>query len=119
MTHDHHQTLPGYDERQIWVDHCSECEGRSKRLPFSLPSLDAASYIRAKLRASDWSEGVEIGFVSEAELPLLEILSCIQMLEKRVAQKQEQAFLDYRGALQVALQADRPPNEVWGLLEGA
>ena len=83
MIHDPHESLPGYDERQLWISGCLECENRSKTLPASLALLDGHNFARAWRRAADWNRGQEVGPVSTAEIPLLNLLWAMQVMFER------------------------------------
>ena len=81
MTHSAHE---GCDERQIWKDNCDECEHRSKSLPDSMATLDSAKFVLAWRRAADWNKDREVGHISDAERPLLELLWRFQVMFERV-----------------------------------
>lgn len=83
MIHDYHEALPGFDVRQIWHDHCLECENRGKTLPHSLGMLDSVNFFRAWQRAADWNRDLEVGPISNAEKPLLELLWAMQVMFER------------------------------------
>lgn len=83
MSHVFHPDLPGYDDRQVWFDGCEECEHRGQRLPDSIGSLDTGRFVAAWKRADEFGQhGADpgtVGRVSDAELPLLELLRAVQM----------------------------------------
>ena len=86
MTHDHHEVLPNYDERQIYYDGCQECETRGK-LPLDYVGvLDTDRFKRAWQRAADWNRDEDIGRVSLAERGLLNALWRIQVALERHCQ---------------------------------
>ena len=74
MTHAYHDELPGFDPRQILKDGCEECEARSKNLRVAINMLDEENFKRAWMRAKAWESYQDVGRVSDAERPLLEIL---------------------------------------------
>ena len=84
--HDYHDGLAGFDSRQIWFDGCGECESRGQNPVRGLGSLDDNRFARAWERAAAWNDypaPTDIGFVSEAERPLLEMLWAIQIRLER------------------------------------
>jgi hypothetical protein len=85
MTHDYHENLPGYDQRQIWFDGCAECESRGKHAADCLGTLDSLRFRRAWQRAADWNwiDPPDIGPVSNAERPLLNLLWRFQVVLER------------------------------------
>jgi hypothetical protein len=87
MTHDNHEALPGYDARQIWHDGCSECEFRSKYLPGTMTALDNETFRLAWQRAADANrdQNGTTGKISQAELPLLDLLWTLQVVFERCA----------------------------------
>jgi hypothetical protein len=83
--HRNHSTLDGYDSRQIWFDHCKECEERSATLPGSIMTLDIANFTRAMHRTLVWNkdheESIEdLGRISDAERPLLRQLWVMHLI---------------------------------------
>ena len=80
MMHAYHDTLPGFDGRQIWHDGCEECEHRGQSLPSSLGTLDEARFVKAWQRAANWNKDRDVGHVSQAERPLLETIWCFQVM---------------------------------------
>jgi hypothetical protein len=91
MSHVYHEALPGYDERQIWADGCSECEHRGKDLQIGLAHLDHTSFARAWRRAFDWKAskggGYDVtGEISHAERGLLDALWGVQVQLERFGQ---------------------------------
>ena len=76
MTHNYHEALPGYHPDQILTDGCAECEWRSRREDHGIGTLDPQRFFRAWARAREWAaDGLDS--VSQAELPLLAVLSAI------------------------------------------
>ena len=86
MSHDYHDILEGYDERQIWCDGCTECEYRSQNLPSSVGYLDNSNLQRAIQRTRDWMNDNHniIGRPSQAELPLLRMLEVFLIMQERL-----------------------------------
>lgn len=74
MTHDYHESLPGYSPDQIWVDGCTECEDRGRRI--DIGALDMFTFSRAIGRASRWIKS-GLPDMSQAETPLLTVLAAI------------------------------------------
>ena len=72
--HDFHDALPGFDERQILHDGCAECEARGRSRNLGLSYLDAGNARRAMTRAIAWGHGANVGPLSAAEGPLLDML---------------------------------------------
>jgi hypothetical protein len=83
--HDYHEQLPGFDERQILHDGCSECQYRGENVIRAIGALDHNRFERAWRRAASWNRGGSGGMaISEAEAPLLNTLWAIQcQLERR------------------------------------
>lgn len=77
MSHDYHEQLPGFSPHQIFVDGCGECEERGQRDDRGIMALDPQSYQRAVDRAAAW-ESVGLDDVSDAELPLLRVLTSVR-----------------------------------------
>jgi hypothetical protein len=77
MSHDYHDALPGFSENQIWHDGCGECEDRSEHISTGINSLDPANFARAWERATKWNKS-GLSDVSEAEVPLLNVLWSLQ-----------------------------------------
>lgn len=80
--HNFHESLPGYDYRQILHDRCGECEARGRDLHSALAYMDGDTFQRAWQRAYDAhrpSSRDEVGRVSDAEAPLLDVLYNIRM----------------------------------------
>ena len=76
MSHDYHDELPGFDERQILVDGCKECELRAGDVFDAMCHLDNASWVKAWRRAIAWQrwDGGGDLHLSQAEVPLLRAL---------------------------------------------
>lgn len=87
MTHDNHEGLPGYDVHQIWIDGCAECEFRSRYLPGTLLALDSFTFVLAWQRATALNIGdtalADLGPMSAAEAPLLDLLWMMQVVLER------------------------------------
>lgn len=82
MTHNHHESLPGYEPGQIWYDGCEECEQRAARLPESIGDLDGEQFRAAWQRAGELqTDGIPDA--SEAELGLLRTLAMVQVQLER------------------------------------
>ena len=83
MSHDIHEQLPGYDQRQIWHDGCEECEYRGQRI--AIDTLDTINFERAWARAAEWQQGrLEGSAISRAEADMLRMLWLVQVqLERR------------------------------------
>ena len=75
--HTYHDSLPGYDGRQIWHDGCEECEFRDTRLPYSISTLDNEKFRLAVQRAEDMHDGKDVGRVSQAEARLLDTIDLV------------------------------------------
>ena len=83
MSHDHHQSLPGYSANQIMVDGCGECEHRSERRDHGLDNLDPLNFERAWYRAARHGQR-GLTDVSVNEAPMLNLLWSVQVqLERR------------------------------------
>lgn len=82
-THDFHQELNGYDDRQIWVDGCKECESRADSLPLSITSLDNGCFRAAWVRAQAMNQGQDVGRISKAESALLNTLNYVRIAQER------------------------------------
>jgi hypothetical protein len=83
--HAYHPSLPNYDRRQIWHDGCPECESRGRTVPESIGNLDDDNLLRAVARARLWYAGdaVDLGIISQAELPLLRtIMGAVQLTRR-------------------------------------
>ena len=74
MTHDYHQDLDGYDQRQVLHDHCAECESRGESPERALAHMDDDTFAHAWQRAADWQRGHNVGRISEAEAGVLRVL---------------------------------------------
>lgn len=72
MSHDYHEQLPGFDERQIWHDGCAECEQRGERV--AIETLDSDNFRRAWMRAVEWNHRGVQGSLAECERKLLQTL---------------------------------------------
>lgn len=84
--HAYHDALPGYDERQILHDGCSECETRGESVADAIAHLDESNFERAWTRATTWQKGRhdEVGRISMAEISLLRAMWALQVqLERR------------------------------------
>jgi hypothetical protein len=83
MSHNHHQSLPGYSPNQILIDGCAECEHRSARPDHGLNNLNPQNFERAWYRAArSGKEGLPDA--SMADRPLLNLLWAVQVqLERR------------------------------------
>lgn len=77
MTHDYHDSLPGYDPEQLLVDGCRECEARASSFTHGIDMLDPARFARAWHRAHVW-QASGLPNVSRAELPMLAALAAVQ-----------------------------------------
>jgi hypothetical protein len=82
--HIYHEDLDGYDPRQIWFDHCPECERRGADPAGNLGHLDSLKFVAAWRRAAltgDNSETAvaQLGPVSNAEGGLLEMLYQVEV----------------------------------------
>ena len=84
--HDHHESLDGFDARQIWIDGCAECKRRADGLPRSIANLDTDSYARAIRRAIAWQTDryEEVGPISGNEMKLLETLWLVHLYAIRL-----------------------------------
>src|SRR6185437_12788688 len=78
MSHDYHEGLPGYSERQIFHDGCPECEDRAKRDDHGLSSLDRRRFYQAWARSAEWN-WTDLPGISRAERPLLSMLWSLQL----------------------------------------
>lgn len=88
MSHAHHESLEGFDARQILHDGCDECEYRGERPALALASLDMQTVERAWKRAFDHfaSRGgghEATGTLAQCERPLLETLWAFQVILER------------------------------------
>lgn len=89
MSHDYHQSLPGYHADQLLIDGCGECEHRAKDIERAISNLDYKRFVRAWTRAADQMastppSGDRGGPRSQAEAPMLHALWAIQVhLENR------------------------------------
>lgn len=81
--HEYHPALLGFNTDQIWHDGCAECESRSQGLPHSLSSLDDHTFRKAWKRATAWNRDEEVGQISYAERPLLNLLWSMQIMFER------------------------------------
>lgn len=92
--HAYHESLPGYDARQIWRDGCEECEARGAHVPESIGTLDPSNFHRAWARMLLWRDSniggsdeekfAVLGRISDAELPLLRFLESCYMVQCRL-----------------------------------
>lgn len=85
MTHDYHQGLAGFDERQLLVDGCRECEQRSHDYRMAVGFLDTDRLLAAWQRALDWRGGVGDLNLSEAEMPLLSFFETMSVTIERMS----------------------------------
>lgn len=83
-SHIYHQSLDGYDKRQIWFDGCPECERRGQRPLAYMGNLDNSRFGRAWERAARLHMDGDVGEISAAESPLLDILWAVQVMLERV-----------------------------------
>lgn len=84
MSHDYHEGHPRYSEAQILHDGCQECTQRSERPDVAIAYLDPASFAGAWVRAAAFQHG-DLADVSEAEVPVLRILSALQVQFERIS----------------------------------
>lgn len=78
MSHDYHDALPGYDEYQLLVDGCGECEHRAKAgVDIVVANMDPERFAMAWHRALLFGAGRPLK-VSEAEAPTLRVLSAVR-----------------------------------------
>jgi hypothetical protein len=77
MSHAFHESLPGYDKAQIWVDGCDECEWRGRNLPHGIAVLDPETFKRALERSNIYGWRPEMLTVSAAERELLSVLAIL------------------------------------------
>lgn len=91
--HDYHENLPGFDERQLLVDGCEECEFRGKHPLEGLNHMDNATMMKAIARAITWQtcDGYgsdhylnTIGRISHAEAPVLETIWTVMIKMRNV-----------------------------------
>jgi hypothetical protein len=86
--HEPHEILLGYNPLSIWHSGCQECESRGADPANNLGTLDADRFARAWHRSAAWN-GVaafrdeELGEISEAEGPLLNLLWRLQVALER------------------------------------
>lgn len=83
MVHAYHESLEGFNPLSIWHDGCGECESRGLNVPRSLGALDADNFRRAWKRSWEWNDDQEIGRISNAERPLLDMLYILQVALQR------------------------------------
>ena len=86
MTHDCHTDLPGYDERQLFVSGCRECERRGASLRLALSHMDGATFGHAWRRAANWGRYGECeatGPFSSVEVDVLDALWTIEVMLER------------------------------------
>jgi hypothetical protein len=84
MSHDYHESLPGYHPDQILHDGCAECEHRGENVERAIANLDHKKFERAWVRAADQlattpPSGERGGPRSAAEMPLLAALWAVQV----------------------------------------
>jgi hypothetical protein len=79
MAHSYHDELEHYDPRQIWHDGCEECEARGKNVPYSIGTMDSGRFRRAWSRAWQFENGEDVGPLSKAEIPLLNLFYILQV----------------------------------------
>lgn len=83
MSHDAHESLPGWHPGQLLVDRCGECEMRSGMRDLGISALDPQRFALAWKRAAEWGSE-ESGAYSRAEMPMLGALFAVQVqLEQR------------------------------------
>jgi len=75
--HVYHEELPGFDFRQILYDGCEECESRAQSRNLGIAYLDRHNSARAMLRAIAWNGGADVGRISKAETPMLDVMWAI------------------------------------------
>lgn len=86
MTHANHPSLPGYNEQQLLVDGCPECEERGSDPHVAICHLDKQRFARAWARAAEWQSG-KAGValtISESEAPMLRQLWTVQVMFERL-----------------------------------
>jgi hypothetical protein len=88
MAHAYHESLSGYDPRQILFDGCRECGHRGKDVEVALANMDNETFARAWKRAYDWQASSGGGYdatgdVSLAETAVLRALWGVQVLLQR------------------------------------
>ena len=86
-SHDYHESLEGYDPRQVWHDGCGECERRGATVPYSVRHLDDSNMVRAWDRTQAWTsdDWSDLGSLSQAEMPLLRFLEDVNLMSRRLA----------------------------------
>lgn len=86
-SHDYHDALPGYDERQILHDGCGECEYRAENVERAIANLDQHRFEKAWRRAYNefaFEGAPDGGPRSRAEMPVLTALWAVMLqLERR------------------------------------
>lgn len=84
MSHDYHESLPGFSPAQVLHDGCGECEARGANVSRAINALDSGNFARAWERATAWNRGGGPSDISMTERPLLNTLWSLQLqLEKR------------------------------------
>jgi hypothetical protein len=86
MSHDYHESLPGFDPAQILHDGCGECEYRAALDTHGITQLDPNNFARAWVRAAQWNQGRLHGGISRAEMPMLKVLWAVQVQMERGGQ---------------------------------
>jgi hypothetical protein len=83
VSHDAHDTMPGYNPDQILHDACTECEARAEQPDHGLSRLDSGNFTRAWERAAAWQKNGTLD-ISYAEMDMLRTLWAVQVqLEQR------------------------------------
>lgn len=78
MSHDSHQSQPGYSSFQVLCDGCGECAYRSENLATAIGHIDLSTFTRAWRRAGRRQlEGLPD--MAMAERPLFDVLAAIQV----------------------------------------
>jgi hypothetical protein len=79
MTHDNHDTLPGYTPGQLLHAGCGECEARARQPGGGIAHLDRVRFARAWGRAALWQAGGgALPDLDAAEMPMLGALWAVQ-----------------------------------------
>lgn len=82
-SHVYHESLEGFDKRQIWHDGCPECEYRGSQVPDTIGYLDEDNLRRAVERSVDvFYHNKDVGEISRAEYPLLNFFRIVVSIQK-------------------------------------
>ena len=85
MTHDYHESLPGYSPGQLLHAGCGECDRRAASMDGGIGDLDKVQFQQAWRRAWQWQASASGGLpdLDRAEMRMLSALWAVQVqLEK-------------------------------------